>query len=39
MKNKPLLTNKEQNKEKKLRMSFKSISCGREGAETAEGIL
>lgn len=39
MKNKPLLTNKELNKEKKLRMSFKSISCGKERAETAKGIL
>lgn len=38
-KNKPPLTNKELNKEKKPRMSFKSISCGREGAETAKGIL
>lgn len=38
MKNKPLLTNKELNKEK-LRMSFESVSCGREGAETAKGIL
>lgn len=39
IKNKPLLTNKELNKVKKPRMSVKSINCGREGAETAKGIL
>lgn len=30
---------KTEQREKRLRMSFKSISCGRERAETAKGIL